>query len=115
MTSTRLTRAFKALRRKQIIALQNYSCCQSCALSKLERDLEEGKRDGIGYVFFHQQEGERKAEGHNFHLYYGKTPGVPFEAKDIASTVVRTLSKFGIRTEWNGSETEAIKVINEDN
>lgn len=110
--TTQLTRAFQALRRKQIIALQNFSCCQSCALSELERDLEEGKRQGIGYVFFHQQEGERKAEGYDFHLYYGKTPGAHCEAKDIANTVVETLREFGVLTEWNGSESEAIKVIN---
>lgn len=115
---TALSKCFADLRKKYIFAKQNYSCCMGCGTCELQQEhdaLPENKRP-IGYVFFHGQDNESRVDGRDFHLRFGAFDGdEPNEHVGvvIGNLVCRSLKKFGIEYEWNGSKFEAIKITKE--
>lgn len=117
-----LNAAFRTLRKKGLIARQNYKCCTSCAGAAIAYDIEQmldkGKvREAIkGGVFYHKQAGEDRARRGQFYLSYGsihtqKYGEVGLPTKEVGEMVVEALRDEGIPFEWDGSPNKCIYVI----
>ena len=109
----RLDAAFKALRKKGIVARQNFSRCQTCGHSEIEDEIKDEEKKGgpvSGYVFFHMQDTDSAVEGHGLHLAYGAVTGEEADTIETAKTVVETLQEAGLETEWEGTTSRRIAV-----
>jgi len=92
---SKLSEAFKELRKLGYFARQNFWCCQNCAWHAMSD--EEAKKA----VFWHRQGNKDKENGKPFHLYWSGD----------ANEIIGVLNKHGVKTEWEGKKEKAIKVI----
>ena len=126
--SSKLTAAFKSLRKAGFIARQNFSCCGNCAghaLAAHVKGMSSSKRIQVmGAVFYTRQDGVsvRASDGHGRsrrdpHVYIGYGPvkvsgmgtfGVS-ESK-IAEAVVVALKAAGLEVEWDGDPSSKVLV-----
>ena len=111
-TKELLTVAFKNLRKRKIIARQNFLCCGGCAAAALGDKLEEEKNaDKIGAVYFHRQDNERFTDAGILMLGYGARPGQGEERdKAIGRILVEELIKAGLTPKWNGSPWQRVEI-----
>ncbi len=101
----RLMGALAELDDAGVVARANFTCCNTCGTTEIGAEADENSR---GYVFFHQQDTERAAEGGGLYLAFGT-----FGAGDAAAVgreVVAALEAAGLRVQWNGSPTTRILV-----
>ena len=96
---SKITEAFRELRKLGYFARQNYLCCQSCAWYAIPEE-KSGK-----VVFYHGQDNDRlKSEG-KCHLGWSGD----------GNEIVRVLNKHGVKTIWDGSNNTRIQIdINEN-
>ena len=94
---TRLTAAFKELRRLGYFVRQRFMCCQSCAWSA----VPEGKGERV--VFYHKQDADDIREGKD-------APGVYLAWCGNGALIVSALLDAGLRAEWDGTEAQRIWV-----
>ena len=91
---SRITEAFKELRKLGYFARQNFLCCQSCAWSEVPNEKSEK------VVFYHNQDNDNlKSEG-KCHLAWSGD----------GNEIVSVLNKHGVKTEWDGSSNTRIKI-----
>jgi len=91
---SRITEAFRELRKLGYFARQNFLCCQSCAWYEVPKEKAEK------VVFYHNQDNDRlKSEG-KCHLAW---------AGD-GNEIVSVLNKHGVKTEWDGSSNTRIVI-----
>lgn len=117
-----LNNAFAALRKQGIIARQNFSCCQTCALAQLNIDLKamtaKKKMKTHGYCFYHSQDNDALKAGKDFHLAFGWTGEVTETSpskhaeNNVGTLIQQTLKSHGIDSIWNGTLDARIRVIN---
>ena len=94
MSKTKITAAFKELRKLGYYARQNYWCCQSCAWS----DVPDEKSSKV--VFYHNQDNDDlKRKGECMLAWAGD-----------GNEIVSVLNKHGIKTEWSGSSDKRIQI-----
>ena len=105
----RLDRAFAALERRGVVARQDFSDCQTCGHSEMGEELAKN-RTAHGYVFFHDQDTERSADGEGLMLAYGARSQREQDVLGVAREIVAELKKAGLRPEWNGSVERRIGV-----
>ncbi|WP_380284850.1 DUF6891 domain-containing protein [Kitasatospora purpeofusca] len=110
----RLEAAFDALEELGIVAAMDFTCCANCGYAEIGGEAEEDSR---GFVFFHQQDTERAAEGGALLLRYGgfQVDGEPTEAAvrrtaGVGRDVAAALTAAGLPVEWDGSPETAIAV-----
>jgi hypothetical protein len=101
----RLLSTFAALDAAGVVARANFTCCNNCGHTEIGAEAEDGAR---GYVFFHQQDTERAAEGGGLYLSYGAFPGAATES--IGHEVVAAMTAANLPTEWNGTAGRRILV-----
>jgi hypothetical protein len=128
---TRLQAAFTELGSDGITARMNFTCCNTCGNDEIGDERAEGD---WGYTFFHQQDAERlEPGGSELYLGFGSfgpgrglDPDLLRRAQDgdhdarlavvaqsdapVAARVVTALERHGLRTEWNGSTGQKIRV-----
>lgn len=92
---TKLTNAFRALRKLGYFARQNFLCCQSCAWAAVPEDKAERA------VFYHSQDNSNLQK-------YGETY---LAWAGDGNEIVRILNENGVQTEWDGSTNQRIKFI----
>lgn len=63
-----------------------------------------------GYTFYHKQATESAVEGYGLYLHYGALEEGEGPALRIANEIVDALQRHGLRTEWDGTWSKAIKV-----
>lgn len=99
---------FPELRNRGFLARMNFSCCGSCARYELAQVLENSKKTRV--VFYHRQtEDTFKERGYVYFYYFSKAETQ--EEETITGNIITEISKkHGLKVEWNGSATEAIKV-----
>jgi hypothetical protein len=131
-----LTEAFWALQRIGILAVQDFSCCNSCGHAELYRDYKDsagwlGPDEWMGYLFFHQQDTEHLVVNGTTWLSFGVFDPVRMTeeewsslteehreirynewGRELASTAVTELPKHGIGVEWNGDLNQRIRLHN---
>lgn len=86
MSKSKLTQAFKDLRKAGYFARQNFSCCQSCAWTEVP-DEQADKA-----VFYHRQDADDLKEQGSCYLAWSGN------AKEIISI----LKKNGLSVKWGG-------------
>lgn len=114
-----LNSAFKALRKQNIIARQNYECCRSCGWSSITLHIEkisEDARDRVaGAVFYSSQDNRSMISGLGLCISYGNIEtryGVIGKPDDeIGGMVVKALRAAGLSVEWDGDVRSRIKVV----
>ncbi|MEU8004349.1 hypothetical protein AB0B66_24605 [Catellatospora sp. NPDC049111] len=105
--SDRLTDAFRALDAAGIVAREDFTCCQNCGATEIGDQVHD-TMPARGYVFYHQQDAERCAEGGGLYLAYGPI-GQPATA-EIGEEIVAALRAEGLRVDWSGSPGQRIHV-----
>ena len=93
---SRLSLAFKDLRKHGYFARQNFMCCQSCGWAA----VPEGKEEKV--VFFHNQDNEERKKGLPLYLAWSGDGEI----------IKSVFEHHGIDVEWNGSESTRIRVSN---
>jgi hypothetical protein len=107
----RLESAFDDLENQGIIAMMNWTCCQTCGHYEIGEPIEEAKESGlnvIGYTFFHQQDTDAAVEGHGLMFAYGA-----LEEKndlEVPKKVVATLERHGFKVSWDGTTSQRIAI-----
>jgi hypothetical protein len=112
----RLRRAFEKMQENGLLARENYWCCQTCALSAISAEIEEGIERGEplrGYVLFHSQDTDCAVEDGVLFLRYGGVTTepartAPMAAKEIGGEIVALLRRADFRPEWSGSPEDVI-------
>lgn len=101
----RLLSTFATLDERGIVARADFTCCGTCGHTEIGAEAED---DARGYVFFHQQDTERAAEGGGLFLAFGA-----FQDGDTAAVgreVVAALAAANLPTEWDGTAGQRILV-----
>jgi len=109
----RLDQAFADLDRSGIVARQNFTCCQNCGHAEIGEEIDTAEQAGtdvIGYAFFHLQNTGAAVETGNLYLYYGAMADGEDAAVRIGRAIVEALEQRGLRVDWNGERSTAIRV-----
>jgi hypothetical protein len=109
----RLDRAFAELEAKGVVSRQNFSCCGTCGTAEIGDEIGETIANGKvarGYTFYHMQDTDAAASGRGLYLNYGSVTDSEDAALLVASEIVTTLNRHGLKTEWNGSWSQRIGV-----
>lgn len=100
----KITKAFRVLRKQRFFARQNWSCCQGCGCS----ELPEGT---MKYVFYHAQDAEGLKKYNETHLTWGSNETLTEKQyKLLGMEIVTALRNAGLKTEWNGKQSQRILV-----
>jgi hypothetical protein len=111
----RLDRAFDELHRAGICALHNAGYTQSDGHSDVAQVLaDEGRHKFRGFCFYHGQDLERAVHGGGLLIAFGDLDEVEADMIAIGRAVVTTLTKYGFKTEWDGTAKRRIDVTNID-
>ncbi|QPK94153.1 hypothetical protein HCQ94_00050 [Actinomyces sp. zg-332] len=130
---SRLTAAFKELRENNVLALENFSCCGTCASSEAY-DLMYEEEEWFAYIYFHQQDTEILVEDGRTYLGYEckwtkicseedydamaeeERHGVYLnECKKLADEILKpTFNKHGIEFTWNYDLGTRMHISNAD-
>lgn len=94
MGQSKLTVAFKKLRKLGYTAKQNFWCCQNCAWHAMTD--EEAKKA----VFYHNQDNADKLKGLPFHLAWSGD----------GNEIVDVLRAEGIQVKWSGTTKTRIQL-----
>jgi hypothetical protein len=109
---TKLSAAFRAMRKEGLVARQNFSCCGSCANYELATIIDElpaeKKATTKGYVFYHNQDADHMRRPNFDGLYLGYSSSDGNNCSDIAQIVVACIQRAGLTAEWNGEITTRI-------
>jgi len=111
---------FATLSDTGVLALANFACCGTCAHAEgLDLAVERGAR---GYVYFHEQDTDRAAEGGGLFLGFGSAPDLASGSSDadratydaeceaIAQEAVDLLEGAGFAPHWEGTVQRRIFV-----
>ena len=109
----RLDAAFAALEQAGVVARQHFTCCGTCGLAEIDREIAAVEAAGTrtrGYAFYHWQDTEAAVEGYGLCLYYGSC--LDDEAADLAigREIAAELERQGLRPEWDGRLERRIEV-----
>ncbi|MFI5612683.1 DUF6891 domain-containing protein [Amycolatopsis sp. NPDC051903] len=103
----RLLSAFAALDSHGIVARADFACCQNCGLAEIG---DEAGPEHRGFVFFHEQDTARVAEGEALLLSYGPLTESAGGTAAVGREVVSVLEAHDLRVEWAGAPEDRIKV-----
>ena len=95
---TKLTTAFRRLRKLGYFAKQNWKCCQGCGCAAIPKDRSEK------YVFYHSQDKEQLVEYGACYLSWDGD----------ANEIVNVLELAGLIVEWEGTDNTRILVTDPD-
>lgn len=70
LDTIRLNAAFEELEEKNVLALQNFTCCGTCGAAEAYEMMHE-EDNWIAYIYFHEQDTERLIEDNETYLGYG--------------------------------------------
>lgn len=107
--------AFFALSRQDLLAyhpddLGRSRCCNGCATSVIEIDLED-QPDQKGYVFYHIQDRDNGLEDGRLCIRYGsRSEGSEEDSVAIGNLVAEALRKQGLVVDWDGNPNRVIYV-----
>lgn len=92
---SKITEAFKELRKLGYFARQNFWCCQGCGWSA----VPENKSDKV--VFYHKQDTDDLKGKGRCHLAWSGD----------GHEICQVLNRHGITTEWEGDSNKRILMI----
>lgn len=92
---SKLTRAFKALRKAGYFARQNFWCCSTCGWADVPDGVDK-------VVFYHAQDNADRKKGEPFYVAWSGD----------GHEICRIFQEAGITTTWEGSEHKRIQLSN---
>lgn len=114
---TKLDLAFKLMRKKGLIAKQNFCCCSNCAISELTSIVNTKFKQCHtinGIVFYHRQDSNSRKSNNGFHISYGQMNAgknlIGIDPFKIAMIVINCLKEVGIEYEWSGNTDDRIYI-----
>lgn len=107
-TGDRLLTVFNELKKDNIQAEMNFSCCNNCGTTELYEIARE--KDLQGYVFFHEQSTERMLWDGTLTMYYGSTSDNTDDDLHVGELLANKLKSQGFEVTWNHTSNEAIKI-----
>lgn len=94
---------FKVLRKQDVTCLANFLCCTSCGFAAWEPEDV-----GDCLVFYHEQDLDTANRGYMYLAYDAyRTERGKFE---LGHKIIRAMESVGLKTEWDGSTSQKIKV-----
>jgi hypothetical protein len=115
-----LNAAFRALRKRGVIARQEFLCCRTCAGYAIAEEIgkwpEEKRNKVTGIVFTTRQDKESTEAGDVF-LKYGdvavddKTYGLPTEV--VGRMAREEAERAGLFVAWDGNSMTCVRVLSE--
>lgn len=108
----RLDEAFAALNRQDIVARQDFSCCNNCGFTEIWDEIEEQEKHRLveGYVFYHLQATETAIESGRLLMAYGCVEEDKTALVRVANKVVAELRRAGLNASWGGTAHHPIVV-----
>lgn len=130
-TTTNLDRAFAELEELNVLGLQDFACCGTCAADEMPAEFDDS-RNWIGGVYFHRQDTEWLIESDQVYLGYGArvpawTSKQDWDALDnedkqaafegwsvdmMKQVVIPVLLRNGIDVDWDESFTSRPRLTN---
>ena len=118
---TKLTEAFKLLRKEGLVAKQNFACCGSCASYEIgEQARLKAKKVGKfpkGSVFYNRQSTQSMYQTGTVYISYGcfetrngNKRKECFDDVEIGEMIVDRMCEVGLVTEWNGDAGKCVNV-----
>ena len=110
-TKSKISAAFRKLRKHGLLCKQDFLCCSSCATSELD-SLFKAAAEGTykGAVYYHNQDLERFNEGGKMTLRYVSENDLDETTKQIGDLVAYRCKAAGLTVVWNGKVNTAIEV-----
>lgn len=108
MFQEKLNDAFKLMRRRGLIARQDYACCQEHG----KEYLTEKMRNAVGilgFVFYEEKYGRGKKDGKDIMLTYDAAPKI--NLLEVTKIITDSLRDCRLTYEWDGLITSQIKII----
>ena len=106
----RLDLAFAELNDLGILARQNFSCCTSCGVDEIDRELRFKKHGSkIGYVFFTRNDACSAVHG-LLCLAFGSRDATPASMRRVAKAVLACLLRHKLKARWSGDIDEKILI-----
>jgi len=107
---SRLTEAFKVLRKEGFFARQNFWCCQTCACDDIGTKVEamnlQQKEKFRGYVFYHKQDNDGLNRSGETYLAFGHSEDE--KSAEAGARIAEVLREKGITVDWDGKGTTRI-------
>lgn len=108
-----LKHAFTELRKHGILALHDWTCCNTCGLADVEQlvyELAARNKHVRGFVFYHAQATDAALRDGVLYLNFGNvgTDDSDAAAEVIGKEIVAALQAAGLATEWTGSANQKI-------
>lgn len=94
MKQTKISQAFRALRKKGYFAKQNFWCCQSCAWADVPKGSDK-------VVFYHAQDLQDLR----------KTGDVYIAWSGDGNQIREEFERVGCTVQWDGSQEKRMKII----
>lgn len=104
----KVARAFKVLRKGNLICRMGFSCCMGCACAELEPMVKARKARGA--VYFHKQDDAGFRKGEDLYVRYSVANDDAEDWKALGTEVKAALEAEGLVVEWNGDVNTAICV-----
>ena len=106
----KLNALFAGLRKRKLIARQNYMCCGGCAGAQIFEDAKVRCLDGG--VFFHRQEGDRLREGQEeVYLAYGSVDENSLPVARVGEMIREEAERVGLEVKWDGDPSKCVVVV----
>jgi hypothetical protein len=109
----RLDAAFEALDAADILAGQDFSCCQNCGHGEMQDLVQEAAETGHpvrGYAFYHAQDTEAAVDGGPLFIAWGAVEPGQHAVAAIGREVAAALRAQGLTVHWEGEATRRIEV-----
>ena len=106
-------KAFEALNGRDIVALHDFTCCQTCGLAEVGAPIQAALDAGVdvaGFTFYHAQDTDSAVDGHGLYHTYGHVDGNETNGIAIGRLVVHALNEAGLETDWDGTFGKRIAV-----
>ena len=106
----RLDLAFAELNDDGILARKNFSCCTTCGVDEIDRELRSSKHASkTGYVFFTRNDVRHAVHGLLF-LAFGSRDATPASMRRIAKKALAHLRRHKLKARWSGDIDEKILI-----
>ena len=101
INTPKIDAAFEKLWDLGIMAIKDWTCCQTCGHAEIKEELEECGM--TNYVFYHDQDTDDLNERGYTYLAFDLD-------KNAKKLVMKVFKHYGLNPEWNGSEKTRIKI-----
>lgn len=120
MDKKALNKAFAMMRSEGFLALQNFTCCQTCGgYEGTEKAVELVKAHKAfkGLVYYHAQDANDLNRGRDFYLAYGSVNSTELgilglDDLSVGRRVKEILEFNGIKVEWDENPNQRMLIKN---